>query len=512
MTASKYAAQAYGAQSRPLPRGWSRVPFGQIATLVNGRAYMQEELLQAGTPVLRIQNLNGGDRWYYSDLQLADDKYCEEGDLLFAWSATFGPYRYRGPRAIFHYHIWRVVCGLLLDKDFAYWLLKEITAEIQAAAHGVAMPHMTKAGMEAWPVQLPPLAEQRRIATVLDRLRARRLAGKRALDEVPDLLEKLRQSILAAAFRGDLTKDWRAKNPDVEPAEKLLQRIRAERRKKWEEAELAKMQAKGKPPTDDRWKNRYEEPSASDVTGLPSLPTGWCWIPLPCLGELARGKSKHRPRNDPALFGGAVPFIQTGEVARSKGRILSFSTMYSEFGVAQSRVFPAGTLCITIAANIADTGILGFDACFPDSVVGLVADGGPLMARYIELFLRIARADLKRFAPATAQANINLEILSEVMVPMPPEPERALLVQRVEGALERANRIAVEQADCAGALSRLEQASLSRAFRGELVPQDPNDEPADVMLARLRSAAPSSTSSPTSSPSSGKRRGRPRKP
>ena len=110
---------------------------------------------------------------------------------------------------------------------------------------------------------------------------------------MPPLLEKLRQSILAAAFRGDLTKDWRAKNPNVEPASALLARIRTERRAKWEESELAKMKAKGKPPTDDKLKAKYKEPEPVDTTGLPELPEGWCWASLDELlsEELANGRS-----------------------------------------------------------------------------------------------------------------------------------------------------------------------------------------------------------------------------
>src|SRR6185503_10682565 len=116
-----------------------------------------------------------------------------------------------------------------------------------------------------------------RIVTKLEALQARSRRAREALDAVPPLLEKLRQSILAAAFRGDLTKDWRSKHEDVEPASELLKRIRIERRKKWEEAELAKMKAKGKAPTDDKWKAKYKEPEPVDATGLPELPEGWCW-------------------------------------------------------------------------------------------------------------------------------------------------------------------------------------------------------------------------------------------
>ena len=127
---------------------WERREFGKCAELVNGRAYGQSELLGSGTyQVIRIQNLNGGSSWYYSNLELEDDKYCESGDLLFAWSATFGPYVWYGKKAIFHYHTWKVIPKAeYLDKEFAYFLLLWITAKIKAAAHGLAMLHFTKEG------------------------------------------------------------------------------------------------------------------------------------------------------------------------------------------------------------------------------------------------------------------------------------------------------------------------------------------------------------------------------
>ena len=148
---------------------WPKAALGECATLVNGRAYKQEELLDSGTPVLRIQNLNGGDRWYYSDLSLPQDKYCDKGDLLFAWSASFGPYLWNGPRAIYHYHIWKVLPGKSLDKGFLYHLLGFLTARVKIESHGASMLHMTKARMEALEIPLPPLEEQRRIAAILDK-------------------------------------------------------------------------------------------------------------------------------------------------------------------------------------------------------------------------------------------------------------------------------------------------------------------------------------------------------
>lgn len=190
----------------PLPKGWQRRRFGECAQFINGRAYAQDELLDSGTPVLRIQNLNGGNRWYYSDLKLPDEKYCEAGDLLYAWSASFGPYRFNGPRSIFHYHIWRVIPGNELDKNFAFHLLEEITAEVKSAAHGVAMLHMTKGGIEAWQISLPPLVEQRRIAGLLDRAESLRAERRSTLA----LLDELTESIFLDLF-GDLatnSKSW----------------------------------------------------------------------------------------------------------------------------------------------------------------------------------------------------------------------------------------------------------------------------------------------------------------
>jgi type I restriction enzyme S subunit len=203
------------------------------------------------------------------------------------------------------------------------------------------------------------------------------------------------------------------------------------------------------------------------------------------LGELNRGKSKHRPRNDPRLLGGAYPFIQTGEVRHSDGFIRSFSETYSEFGLAQSRLWPCGTLCITIAANIAETGILAFDACFPDSIVGF-ENHDLTTTRYVELFLRTARNKLSTFAPATAQKNINLDVLSNVAVPLPPETELRRIVTEVDRRLSvsRYAEKTAEGAVCRG--GRLRQSLLKWAFEGRLADQDPNDETAFVLLDRIR--------------------------
>ena len=227
-------------------------------------------------------------------------------------------------------------------------------------------------------------------------------------------IDALKQTILQLAVMGKLVRQ----DPTDEPASVLLEKIAAEK------AQLIK---------DKKIKKEKPLPPISDEEKPFELPQGWEWCRLPEIGELARGKSKHRPRNDPKLYaGGDIPLVQTGDVARADGIITTYTALYNNVGLEQSRLWAAGTMCITIAANIADTAILGFDACFPDSVVGFVPFNKNLNICYFDYYLRTAKSHLEDFAPATAQKNINLEILGELLVPLPPEKELNRIVTKVD--------------------------------------------------------------------------------
>lgn len=151
--------------------GWDFVPLGNVCTLYNGRAYNKQELLTEGlTPVLRVGNFFTNPNWYYSDLVLDPEKYCDNGDLLYAWSASFGPRIWDGGKVIYHYHIWKVQPDeLRLDKRFLFYFLDWDKEQIKASqGAGTTMIHVTKGSMEARLIPLPPLEEQRRIVAVLD--------------------------------------------------------------------------------------------------------------------------------------------------------------------------------------------------------------------------------------------------------------------------------------------------------------------------------------------------------
>jgi len=153
----------------PIHPDWPMVELGTFARLINGRAYKQEELLAEGpTPVLRVGNFFSNRGWYYSDLELEEEKYCDAGDLLYAWSASFGPRIWEGPRAIFHYHIWKIEMTEAMDKRFLFHLLAADSEKIKSEGNGIAMMHATKGGMELRKFPVPPREVQHAIVVEIE--------------------------------------------------------------------------------------------------------------------------------------------------------------------------------------------------------------------------------------------------------------------------------------------------------------------------------------------------------
>lgn len=144
---------------------------GEIATFYNGRAYKNEEFLLTGTPIVRIQNLTGEGKTVFSDLNLEPNKYIDKGDLIYAWSATFGPYLWKGEKSIYHYHIWKIECKEnLLDKYYFYYTLKHISDRLKSGGNGTLFVHITKGFMESFEIDIPNISIQRKTASILSSL------------------------------------------------------------------------------------------------------------------------------------------------------------------------------------------------------------------------------------------------------------------------------------------------------------------------------------------------------
>ena len=484
---------AAGASPYEIPLGWKWVAVGAVVDAHVG----------GGTPSKSNSRYWNGDIFWASVKDIGKNKFVEStidtiteeglansssnlilpGHLIVVTRMGLGKISInRVPLAI-NQDLRALKVSKLVSIDYCYLFFR--THEFDGA--GLTVKGIKVDDLLATSFPLPPLAEQHRIVAKVDelmalcdqleatrmerevtrdRLAAASLARLNApdpetfttdarfsLDALPSLtgranqIRQLRQTILNLAIRGKLVKQ----NLGRESAHDLLRRIAAE---------LA-----GSAVTKGRRKPEALPPI--DVADAPfELPVGWAWARFPELGRVGRGKSKHRPRNDPALYmGGTHLMIQTGDVARSRGKITSFTAKYNDFGVAQSMLWPRGTLCITIAANIADSGILGFDACFPDSVVGFVPASPFKDSRYFEYFMRTAKSTLLDFAPATAQKNINLEILGSVLIPIPPLVEQQCIVAKVDELLALCDQLEASLTSADETRRRLLDALLAEALQ-----------------------------------------------
>ncbi len=367
----------------------------------------------------------------------------------------------------------------LLEAKFAYYQF--LNTKIEDRGYSRHYQYLRKSKFN-----LAPLNEQIRITDKIDELFSELDNGIVELETAQKKLELYRQSLLKSAVDGELSKEWRETQIETsETGEQLLARILKERRERWEQEKLKEFAEKGKNPPKN-WQDKYPEPVQPDTENLPQLPEGWVWATLSQVGWLDRGKSQHRPRNAPHLYGGDYPFIQTSDIRYADTFIESYEKTYSEAGLAQSRLWPVGTMCITIAANIGHTAIMSFEGCFPDSLVGFLTTSNDVSVRYIEFFMRTAQRKLEDEAPATAQKNINLDILSKVVLPLPPFKEQLHLVEVLDNQLEKLQFQNEAIKNSIESISKQKLNILKQAFNGKLVSQDPNDEPAQVLLERIQ--------------------------
>lgn len=389
---------------------WQRLEFGKCADLVNGRAYAQTELLESGPyQVIRIQNLNGGASWYYSDLELDDDKYCESGDVLFAWSATFGPYVWSGKKAIYHYHIWKVLPKPEhLDKEFSYFLLLWITAKIKAAAHGIAMLHFTKEGMERYEVAIPPVSTQRRLAARLQAQMTEVEIARRAAKAQSDESEALLAAIYREAFMRVL------------PV--------------------------AVPPT-------FDEP-----------PAGWRWRKLT---DVARLESGHTPsRSRPDWWGGDVSWISLTEIRALDGQwVESTKLRTNAAGIANSaaRILPRGTVCYSRTASVGFVAIMAKPMATSQDFANWVC-GDALDPEFLMHALIRARKELRDLATGATHKTIYMPTLESFHVCAPDIDAQRRIVRGLKQQLGEASALRTALDTRQAELSRLPQRLLAQAF------------------------------------------------
>ncbi|MFQ3071355.1 restriction endonuclease subunit S [Neisseria polysaccharea] len=447
-----------------LPKGWKKYNLFDICQPKQWKTIATKDLKNEGYPVYGANGIIGYYHEYNHDVATV---------LLTCRGATCGEVHISKP---YSYINGNAMCmDNLSDNtitEFLYYYLKSIN--LNFIISGSAQPQITQIGLKKVEIPTPTLETQQAIVNKIESLFDEIDEGIGRLKTAAQQIQQYRQSLLKNAFNGELTKEWRSKHADTLPSEnELLAQIQTTREQhhaqqladwqtavsQWEQnGKEGKKPSKPKAPTQAV---KFEDNFAD-------LPSGWIWGKLSDLGELARGKSKHRPRNDKKLFGGKYPFVQTGEVRAANRIIKKYEQTYSEFGLEQSKLWQKGTLCITIAANIAETAFLGFDACFPDSIVGFSASKA-VLPEYIELFIKSARTRIESYAPATAQKNINLNTLENLIVPYCSLAEQTQIVAILESKLTACDQLAAELAKQLKQAELLKQAVLKAAFSGSLL-------------------------------------------
>lgn len=419
------------------------VQLKDVADLLRGVSYPKDrsskKLLDGYNPIYRANNINGtinDDDLVYVDAKLIKEyQYIQKGDILIAMSSGSKQLVGKTAQSKEDKRIaFGAFCGVIrprgnINSEYLGYFFQTQSYRnlISTVSKGIGINNLRRSYLEDIVIQIHPLNEQEKIVAKIEELFSEIDNATAVNPKTTALLARYKLAILASAYTGKSSV-----NRPFEAGENII--------------------------VDDEL-----------VKKLPKLPGSWRYAKLKGLGELARGKSKHRPRNDQRLFGGPYPFLQTGEVKASGGLITKYEKTYSEFGLTQSKLWPKGTLCITIAANIAETAFLNFDACFPDSVVGFTANPEFVLPKYVKYFIELSKEKIERFAPATAQKNINLKTLEELVIPLCSLHEQQEIIDVIESKFSEANNLAdvILTVNLQGQSAK--QSILSKAFKGELV-------------------------------------------
>ncbi|MFZ3288019.1 MAG: restriction endonuclease subunit S [Telluria sp.] len=477
-----------------LPLGWTKTELGEALISIIG----------GGTPSRRLPSYFEGDiPWFtVKDMKTAKPQDAEEhisaaavaasatnivpaNTLIVATRIALGKAIKPTVACAINQDLKALIVGTGIDANFLLYWIEANERIIQELGSGTTVSGIRLDTLRGLPLYLPPSAEQTRIVAKVEELLSDLDSAVTALKSAKVKIPQFRHSLLRSAIDGSLTAKWRKSNASPETGTRLLKRILEQRQARWDEMQVLRSQKADGSPSQG-WAGKYSEPKEADISHRPDLPKGWAWATLSQIGWLDRGRSKFRPRNSPHLYGGAYPFVQTGDIRKADSFISKVEATYSDAGLEQSRLWPAGTMCITIAANIGKTAILSMEACFPDSIVGFIPGADEVSIRYVEYFMRAVQPKLEDEAPATAQKNINLEVLNKVALPIPPFTEQTKIVDLLDGYFadalnkEESIELAIKQS------SVQRKNILKAAFTGQLLPQNPVDESSILLLDRIR--------------------------
>ncbi|HCL3287108.1 TPA: restriction endonuclease subunit S [Pseudomonas aeruginosa] len=497
---SDEAMQSYPFADVTLPLSWSLVALEEVSADVSpGFASGKHNSDGAGVPHLRPMNV---DRDGQIDLKVvksvAESNGIElrQGDVLFNNTNSA---ELVGKTAVvstreggfaFSNHMTRIrpedgVSSVFVARQLHFlWMAGYMKHRCTNHVNQASISSKTLA--KTIPFLLPPAAEQTRIVAKLEELLSDLDAGVAELKAAQNKLEQYRQSLLKAAVEGALTAEWRIKNPPSETGAQLLERILSERRSRWEAKQFAKFAEQGKAPPKD-WQKKYPEPVQPDTTGLPALPEGWVWSSLGECFQVVVGATPSRKEVD--YWNGAIPWVSSGEVRFN--RIRDTKERITDAGLSNSstQINPIGSVLLGMIGEGKTRGqvaILDIPAANNQNCAAIWVSESGVPPEFVYNWLYSQYEQTRRSSSGNNQPALNKSIVERIPMPLPPLAEMQEIARVVEATLEQ---IASQEQVVAFSLKQStaqRQNILRAAFAGQLVPQDPNDEPASVMLERIR--------------------------
>lgn len=358
-------------------------------------------------------------------------------------------------------------------KYFWYWFQ---SIDLNQLSNGSNVPQINHGDIEKLEIPLPPLNEQRRIVEKVEALMARSRRAKEALDAIPKLIEQFRQSVLAAAFRGDLTADWREQNPNIEPASVLLERIHEKR------LELATTQRER-----SKVEAYYSKQENTTIEKFYNLPFNWEACRIQEIGNITNGSTPSRAVE--LYWEGNIPWVSSGEVRNNL--ITETRECITEQGYSNSSVklLPKGTVLIAMIGEGKTRGqssILQIEATINQNIAGILLNHNLVASEYLWYWLQYRYAINRIAGSGTGPQALNCQRVGEMQFILSPLEEQHEIVKRVKQIFQNLQIIQATSESVRENTNTLNQSILSKAFRGELVEQDPNDEPASVLLERIQ--------------------------